>query len=201
MQPPADFCDYRNDFDTGALRCVPHDQPYPCPRDSEAPPLAARKGPREHVLRPGPPWRTLNPAAEPSTECGRVIGPRTRTVTHDQINERLAPARAIAKTFYELPQDVRNEQYKEIAKRFRAEQARALDGVCENCCTKMSIYDPWDRDPSAVIAREHEGSSAKRSTINNELRAMAAMARAHPDEFRALLDGSVTHLGAKRRRA
>lgn len=203
MDSPATFCDYRNDFDTGALICVPHSTTYPCPHDREASPVRpVDRDPKEHVIRAAPPWRALNPAAAPASECGRTIGPRTRTITREQVLDRLTDVRRMNEKFNALPLETRREQFPAARKRFQAARDEALKGVCSVCREKMNHYRPWEAEPAALIVREYERTSAgHRELLDRELHALAALVAAHPAEFSALLDGDVTALTSRRKRA
>ncbi len=75
-------------------------------------------------------------------------------------------------------------------------QQRTRFTVCRTCATTAANYKPWDEDPVSVIRREAErcGWFARdddegRDLFVRELRALAALAAAHPDEFSGYVQG------------
>lgn len=121
------------------------------------------KEPVDHVERPRLPWR----ADEPSlTECG--------------LNAASVPM--ISRT--ELERRVKDRGY----------QRTALM-TCMTCLNTAQRWLDWDSDPRQALAREAEWEGYgrwhgdKRGTrLRDELRSIAALISAHPDEFRRLCE-------------
>lgn len=75
-------------------------------------------------------------------------------------------------------------------------QQRTRFTVCRTCATTAANYRPWEEDPVSVIRREAErcGWFARdddegRDLFIRELRALAALAEAHPEEFAGYVQG------------
>lgn len=75
-------------------------------------------------------------------------------------------------------------------------QQRTRFTVCRTCATTAANYKPWEEDPVSVIRREAErcGWFARdddlgRDLFVRELRALAALAAAHPEEFTGYVQG------------
>jgi hypothetical protein len=116
----------------------------------------------DHVARGPLPWRGIE-----LTECGLPVA-RHPVITYDSYIARL------------------NEWGKQ----------RTLFTVCRTCATTAANYKPWDEDPISVIRREAErcGWFARdddegRDLFVRELRALAALAAAHPEEFTGYVEG------------
>lgn len=75
-------------------------------------------------------------------------------------------------------------------------QQRTRFTVCRTCATTAANYKPWEEDPVSVIRREaercgwfpREGDEG-RDLFVRELRALAALAAAHPEEFSDYVQG------------
>lgn len=75
-------------------------------------------------------------------------------------------------------------------------QQRTRFTVCRTCATTAANCPPWEEDPVSVIKREadrcgwfpREGDEG-RDLFTRELRALAALAAAHPEEFAGYVDG------------
>lgn len=75
-------------------------------------------------------------------------------------------------------------------------QQRTRFTVCQTCSTTAANNPPWEKDPVAVIRREaercgyfpREGDEG-RDLFTRELRALAALAAAHPEEFSGYVEG------------
>jgi hypothetical protein len=143
----------------------------------------------DHLVRHLPPWRAPEDAM---TECGRPVTEVQSTATSDEIRARIK----------------------------RVGKARAAFTVCMTCVDRERWATSWERDPISVLARDTkrvgeyytnrvpDSSSkpsehrryAERAALTAELRALAALAEAHPDEFRGYITGlaSTTDLTARR---
>lgn len=119
----------------------------------------------DHVTRAPLPWRD-----DLITECGRPAETVASTIDAHELEARIA----------------------------RDGQRRAAYTVCMTCWSRVSPYAPtWERFPIGVLAREMKrvglyepigdplGPGAQRLTA--ELRALAALAHAHRDEFNTYL--------------
>ena len=85
-------------------------------------------------------------------------------------------------------------------------QRRTALVVCMQCADTMGRWPTWDQDPASVIAREGRGYGLghrddRRELLDRELRAIALLIEAHPDEFTATVAGlaETTQLAAARR--
>lgn len=113
-----------------------------------------------HITRDRLPWR---PASADRTECGLQAAGR------DVVD--LAEAAKLVQT---------------------VGKTRAREQLCITCFETAPNKEDWENNPAAVMAREC-GSEAGRygrgedRPMNNELRAIAALIAAHPDEFDALV--------------
>lgn len=131
--------------------------------------------PKTHVLRARLPWR----ADEHLTECGLPAA------DHETLDRPTAAAR-----------------WKEWGPR------RAALIFCMTCVDTANHWPNWDDDPATVMSREcgrgrwrEAGDDPPR--LERELRALAALAEAHADEFADLLAGlaEVSSLADRRRAA
>lgn len=110
--------------------------------------------PKEHVLRPVPPWRS-----EGKTECGLDIEGRP-VLTRDEF----------------------------VAKVKTQGQQRSAMSTCMTCWNTAQRWPSWDVDPAGCVARDTSGWRNS-PEFGEELRAIALLIEAHPDEFRATMDG------------
>ncbi len=86
---------------------------------------------------------------------------------------------------------------------------RARYGLCMTCLDRGQMWQAdwrrgswsaeWDGNPSARLGREI-GHKRREELLNKELRALAEVAAAHPDEFAAWRDGTVTSMAELRRK-
>lgn len=117
----------------------------------------------DHVARPPLPWRDLE-----LTECGLPV-------TNHPV---------ITRASY-------------LARLSEWGQQRTSFTVCRTCANTASNYRTWDEDPVSAIQREAQRhgffrpshTDAPRDLFTRELRALAALAAAHRDEFAAYVDG------------
>ena len=117
----------------------------------------------DHVERGALPWRPLE-----LTECGLPIAGHP-VITRDSYLARLR----------------------------EWGQERTRFTVCRTCANTARNYVPWSEDPVSSIKREAErcgwfrGAPADpvRDLFSRELRALAALAAEHEDEFRAYVTG------------
>jgi len=75
-------------------------------------------------------------------------------------------------------------------------QQRTRFTVCRTCATTAANCKPWEEDPVGVIRRESErcgwfprDGDEGRDLFARELRALAALAAAHPEEFAGYVQG------------
>lgn len=75
-------------------------------------------------------------------------------------------------------------------------QHRTRFTVCRTCATTAANYKPWEEDPVSVIRREAErcgwfprDGDEGRDLFVRELRALAALAAAHSEEFAGYVEG------------
>jgi hypothetical protein len=75
-------------------------------------------------------------------------------------------------------------------------QHRTRFTVCRTCATTAANHKPWEEDPVSVIRREAErcgwfprDGDEGRDLFVRELRALAALAQAHPEEFAGYVEG------------
>jgi hypothetical protein len=75
-------------------------------------------------------------------------------------------------------------------------QERTRFTVCRTCATTARNYAPWDEDPVSAMKREAERcgwfprpDDQGRDLFTRELRALAALAAAHEEEFRGFVEG------------
>lgn len=143
----------------------------------------------DHLARCLLPWRVAEDAL---TECGRPVTEVQSIATADEIRARIK----------------------------RVGQARASFTVCMTCVDRVRYAHSWELDPISLLARdikrvgefyssyapradakptEHR-RHAERVALTAELRALAALAAAHPDEFRGYITGlaEATDLTARR---
>lgn len=100
--------------------------------------------------------------ADEYTECGRPLNDITKAITRDELRKRVAD---LGKT-------------------------RAAMLTCITCAQAAARHRIWEEDPVDAIRREVWGQEVER--FGDELRALAALVAAHPDEF----DGYLTGLAA-----
>lgn len=130
---------------------------------------------KRHVRRADLPWRALN-----LTECGRpTVG--------GELGRREA---VVALRAHDVA-------------RFAASKAEApppATDICQTCAQHMGGSTSWSRNPAGVIHREiernslqwaHIGSEPAGNLLTIELRAIAALIAAHPEEFAELTGGPV----------
>jgi hypothetical protein len=126
-------------------------------------------GPLDHILRPVPPWRVV----QPLTECG-LAGARGELINREEFDARIA----------------------------RYGKARTAFTVCMTCFQTARRWQTWEQDPLRVVARDDNPYAAGQGEVlREELRALAALAEAHRDEFGDLLAGlqNAVRLDDKRR--
>ncbi|WP_255785876.1 hypothetical protein [Mycobacteroides abscessus] len=122
---------------------------------------------RDHVARATFPWRT-----EHLTECGRELSDVAAFISRDQLLDRI----------------------KEHG------QQRTAFTICMTCwSTAASHKENWETNPVAVMYRETQRAGAalaaprpdapERVALTAELRAIAALIHAHPDEFTDFITG------------
>jgi len=71
----------------------------------------------------------------------------------------------------------------------RLGQQRASMQLCMTCWSTAARWADWTTNPVDVIARETFGGRSPRDGFCEELRALAALVEAHPDEFHGYLAG------------
>jgi hypothetical protein len=113
--------------------------------------------PLQHVLRPMLPWRN-----EHLTECGKT--PNEHALTRDAF----------------------------IAKVRQQGKKRAAMTTCMTCFETAQRWPDWNANPVAVLAREvkgvtYWGEAAHEAPLRDELRAIALLIEAHPEEFAGTL--------------
>lgn len=80
--------------------------------------------------------------------------------------------------------------YDEFTRKLRTQgQQRAAMSTCMTCWNTANRYESWAVDPVDAIRREILGQRGDTDTFRRELRALAALVEAHPDEFTGYLDG------------
>lgn len=116
------------------------------------------KEPVDHILRPQLPWRTGGGI----TECGYDAG-KVQTLTRDEYFARM----------------------KDLG------QQRCAMLTCMTCAGTAARWGTWDDDPRKAVEREVQWECTWRRSedrgvrLRDELVALAALAEAHGDEFRA----------------
>lgn len=136
------------------------------------------QGGKFHVLRAGLPWRT----EAPLTECGRDATklPAADLLTRDE-------ARAKVKAWG---------------------ARRSALVICMSCADTTNRWPTWDQDPVSAIERAGRGygfrghpTPDRRELLARELRAIALLIDAHPDEFTQAVEGlsETTQLADHRR--
>jgi hypothetical protein len=76
----------------------------------------------------------------------------------------------------------------ETADRIRQEGRAAVEEtVCGTCRDRTDATAPWDTEPGQVLTRDLASAAAGQAII--ELRALAALAQAHPAQFAELVTG------------
>jgi hypothetical protein len=119
------------------------------------------KEPVDHILRPHLPWR----ADGGITECGYNAS-KVQTITRDEYFARL----------------------KDLGRQ------RCALMTCMTCADTAQRWGTWDDDPRKAVEREVQwecrwGRSNDRGVrLRDELLALAALAEAHGDEFRAHIE-------------
>lgn len=120
------------------------------------------KEPVSHVERPPLPWRS----GQSVTECGLDVESSV-TVTRAEFVKRM--------------------------QEWGIQRTSLM--TCMTCLRTAERWLDWDSDPRQAICREAEWEGYGRyrgdkrgSRLRDELRAVAALIAAHPDEFKALVD-------------
>lgn len=127
----------------------------------------------EHIRREPLPWRLM----ETLTECGR-----------DTADVAAVISRAEAK-----------------AKINAQGQKRAAFSTCMTCWDTVRQHPTWLENPAAALARVLNDVRWRNDTraelVNRELRVLAALTTAHPEEFAEMMVGlaGTTDLAARRR--
>lgn len=122
------------------------------------------KQPVDHIVRPRLPWR--DPAEPAITECGYEAS-KVKTLTREEFAARL--------------------------KDYGRQRAGLV--TCMTCMQTAERRPTWDDDPRLAVSREVEwevqwwtSTQGPRETnghrLKDELLALAALAAAHPEEFR-----------------
>lgn len=147
---------------------------------------AFTEGPLDHVLRARLPWRT-----DDLTECGRPAADVASFITEDELRSRV----------------------KNLG------QQRTAFTVCMTCAGRIDRHRPgptWETNPLEILIRELERVRSwsgvpgvpryrqrpEHARMTAELRALAALAAAHPDEFAGYLSGldATVDLASRRHR-
>ncbi len=126
------------------------------------------KTPVDHIVRPRLPWRSPD---EPAiTECGYDAS-KVKTLTREQWVERL--------------------------KDYGRQRAGLV--TCMTCLQTAERHPTWEEDPRLAVTREANwevqwwdalgAREINGHRLKDELLAMAALAAAHPQEFRELIAG------------
>lgn len=127
--------------------------------------------PLDHIARTPLPWRTADQAL---TECGRPVTDVAAFVTREDA----------------------------IARWKRDGAQRAAYTLCMTCVETTNRHGTWDDDPVGVMQREVAGwgRSPARDRMALELRALALLVAAHPDEWDETIAGleGAPSLAAKR---
>ena len=133
------------------------------------------KEPVDHIERPRLPWRSPD---EPAlTECG-FAAVKVKTLTRSEFFRRL--------------------------KEYGTQRTAVL--TCWTCLEAARRWATWEDDPRQAMAREiqWEGQREERGThLRDELRAIALLIKAHPDEFAVIVrqvQGTVDFLSERRKR-
>lgn len=135
------------------------------------------KGPVHHILRARLPWRD----GPDLTECGHLASEMALIWTRDE---------AVA-------------QFKELG-----EQRMAML-TCMTCMQTANRWSTWESSPVSVMDREcgragwgfpTSDDAENKNLLERELRALAALAAAYPEEFQATVQGlaETGDLAAKR---
>ncbi len=135
--------------------------------------------PKTHLLRSKPPWREgldFSICGRAAEKCARIIDPGD-----------LDPAARAAAVRCAI---------------WRKDEPPA--GLCAVCCDRLRYSATWAADPVAVVAIDTDiYADCRGDALRTELRALAALVAAHPDEFRELLEGESVMLalaGSRSRR-
>ena len=127
-------------------------------------------GPLDHIARARLPWRD-----DDLTECGKpgdsIAG---QLVTREEVQRRVNKVGKQRAAFTVCMTCVDRIRYRQVT--WEQSPAGVLWRELERCGGKMAHYE--DEDRSDKLAR-----------INGELRAIAALIEAHPEEFQSYLDG------------
>lgn len=76
-----------------------------------------------------------------------------------------------------------------LARVRRGGRQQAFRSVCATCWETANRWSDWEHDPLDAMAREVSPVGGRRTPlILEELLALAELARAHPEEFQALVD-------------
>lgn len=125
----------------------------------------ATDGPRDHVLRAPLPWRT-----DHLTECGRRSDDVATCITLDDLTARIK----------------------------KHGKQRTAFTVCITCWNTSANAAQWETNPVGVIWREAQRAGIGSTNpsirpeavrLTHELRAIAALIAAHPEEFSDYLTG------------
>lgn len=127
--------------------------------------------PLEHVIRPTLPWRD-----EDVTESGKQ--PKEHAITRDEF----------------------------IAKVHKQGKKRAAMTTCMTCFETAQRWPDWNANPIAVVAREvrgvtYWGQTGQELPLRDELRAIALLIEAHPEEFAETLAALKSAVPFGKRRA
>lgn len=134
--------------------------------------------PLDHILREPLPWRHQR-----HTECGRLAEKVQKTIERDEYAHRLQ----------------------------RLGQRRTSFTVCQTCATRFDSAETWTNSPIAMLHREttrvgpwsgvNQKLTEEQQRLTNELRALAALAEAHREEFDSYMAGldSTISLAERRR--
>lgn len=134
------------------------------------------KEPVDHIERPRLPWRSDTDTS--LTECGFECV-RVKTLTHSEFFRRM-------------------KEY--------GEQRTAIL-TCMTCMNTSRQWATWDEDPRKALGREIDWEirwMAKHGNrLRDEMRAIALLIKAHPEEFKELVHGvmgTVDLLAERRKR-
>lgn len=116
-------------------------------------------GRRHHISREPLPWQEAS-----HTECGRLITEASKVWTREVLERQVA----------------------------RDGRQVVLSLVCRNCLTAARHWATWDENPAAAMNRVLQGASYRAPLepepgVTAELRAIADLIVAHPEEFRELV--------------
>lgn len=105
------------------------------------------------------------------TECNRSIDDVRRVITRDELEQRVKNLGVI----------------------------RARYVTCQVCLENVTRWPTWEADPVGCMGRQYYGGRRDQQ-LTDELRALAALVKAHPEEFQEYLAalGNTTSLADKR---